>query len=56
MGGDYLFDLFELNPIREQSSLTPLDGGIKPPSIRNDLYHRQELVAFSNGVKMEIPI
>ena len=38
-----------VNPVRELCSLTTIDGGIEPPSIRNDL-HLQESVAFSNGV------
>ncbi|MEE9164923.1 MAG: SagB/ThcOx family dehydrogenase, partial [Nitrospinota bacterium] len=41
----------KVNPVRGHSSLTPKDGGIEPPSLRNDLYHRQESVAFNNGVK-----
>ena len=40
-----------MNPVRELYSLTTIGDGIEPPSIRNDLYHRQESVAFSNGVK-----
>ena len=42
----------EVNPVREHSSLTNKDGGFIPPSKGNDLYHRQESVAFSNGVKI----
>jgi len=41
----------QVNPVREHSSLKIKDGGIEPPSLRNDLCHRQESVAFSNGVK-----
>jgi len=44
------FQLVDVNPVRELCSLTIEDGGIEPPSLRNDLYHRQESVAFSNGV------
>ena len=50
-----------VNPVRELYSLTTKDDGIEPrktsgllrgepPSLRNDLYHRQESVAFSNGI------
>jgi len=39
-----------VNPVRERCSLTTIDGGIKPPSIRNYLYNRKQSVAFSNGV------
>ena len=39
-----------VNPVRELCPLTTKDDGIEPPSIRNNLYHRHESVAFSNGV------
>jgi len=46
--------MVRVNPVRELCSLTIKDGGIEPPSLRNDLYHRQESVAFSNGVNTKI--
>ena len=43
-----------VNPVREQT-LTVTDGGIIPPSTRTTPYHRQEPVAFSNGVNSPEP-
>ena len=45
----------EVNPVREQSSLTArADGGFKSPSASSDDDHRLKLVAFSNGVNEQI--
>ena len=43
----------KVNPVREPSSLTGVDGGIKPPSLMKALHPQQELGAFSNGVNGE---
>ena len=38
------------NSATGRSSLASIDGGFLPSSSRYDVYNRQELAAFSNGV------
>ena len=44
------------DPVRERCSLTARDGDIELSSLKNNLYYRQESVAFSNGVYLPFHI
>ncbi|MBU2572556.1 MAG: winged helix-turn-helix domain-containing protein [Elusimicrobia bacterium] len=44
-----------VNPVRDNGRFADKDGGIIPPSARNNLHRRQEPAAFSNGVNRPRP-